>query len=619
MTAPGAPREAERLAFIEKMRVELDADLGEVRALCALAAEIARTPFAYLSVVGDTTQSLIAGHGIGTGGRIARSEAICSNLVATGGQLVISDTTADPRSAACPLVTGAPGVRSYAGTALEPVPELRVGALCVADTEMREFAPEVLARLRVLGDACAALLKAHCDKRELCDFAAREGERAAALRSAAERDTLTGLLNQGTFWRRVSEVMREGLPGALATIDVDNFKLVNDRHGHPFGDAYLRCIAGVLDGALPTDALAGRLGGDEFALFVPLAPETARQALADILLRLRDRLVDAARPLDVPELGRISIGAALHPEHGQNYEDLYKRADIALYAAKTGGRNCTRIYDRELDSMEHLRRLRSEFADALAKGHIEPFFQPLVHLGRNRLYGFETLVRWRHPERGLLLPGQFSRIFEERDTAPALTRHVIRTAVGFFTRIAHLDGAPRRIGLNVTEFDLLDADFADWVDWQLASAGGSWKQLVFEITENVALEDGNTQVSRTVDDLRRRGALIALDDFGTGHGTLKHLKDWPVDMVKIDRSFVVNVESDTKAASIVSAVVALGQSLGMGITCEGIETEGQRARVAEMGCALGQGYLFAPPMDRDATLGFLGCGEAAASARSRTS
>ncbi len=604
MTVHDVALEARRLALIDKIKAGDESDLAQIRAVCGLAAEIAGTPVAYVSIVGDTTQTLIAGIGIGTDGKVARSETICTHLVATGGQLVIPDTEADARSRNCPLVTGKPQMRSYAGTVLEPEPGLRVGALCVADRVQRVFPPETLTRLGVLGETCSALLKAQADRRELTLLAAREQERSAALKTAAEHDDLTGLLNQGAFWRGVATAMARGVFGGLAVLDVDNFKQVNDRHGHPFGDSYLKVIARALETAIPKDALLGRLGGDEFAIYVPLSPEGAGERLTTLLYRLRERLADAVLPLGKSGLGRVSVGAALYPAHGCNYEDLYKRADIAMYAAKSGGRDCHRIYDRALDSAEHFRRLRAEFADALEQGHIEPFFQPVVHLERSKVYGMEALVRWRHPERGLLAPADFPRVFEERDTAMPLTRFVITSAVEQFSRIRRLENGPRRLGLNVTEFDLLDADFVPWIDWLLAEMGASWDNLVFEITENVVLED-DIQACRSVEDLRNSGAMIALDDFGTGHGTLKHLKDWPVDMVKIDKSFIENVDRDPKAASIVSAVVALSRQLGIGVTCEGIETEAQRHLVQEMGCVLGQGYLFSKPLEIEAAVSFV--------------
>ncbi len=604
MTVHDMAVEARRLALIDKIRAGDESDLAQIRGVCGLAAEIAGTPVAYVSIVGDTTQTLIAGVGIGTNGKVARSETICTNLVATGGQLVIPDAEADERSRDCPLVTGKPQMRSYVGTVLEPEAGLRVGALCVADRVQRVFPPETLTRLGVLGETCSALLKAQADRRELKLLAVREQERSAALKTAAEHDDLTGLLNQGTFWRGVAAAMARGVFGGLSVLDVDNFKQVNDLHGHPFGDSYLKVIALALRDGAPGDALVGRLGGDEFAIYVPLSPEGAGERLSTLLFRLREKLADAVRPMGKPGLGLVSIGAALFPAHGRNYEDLYKRADIALYAAKSDGRNCHRIYDRSLDSAEHFRRLRAEFAEALDKGHIEPFFQPLVHLGKSRVYGMEALVRWRHPERGLLAPADFPRIFEERDTAMPLTRFVIASAVGQFSRIRRLEKGPRRVGLNVTEFDLLDPDFVPWIDWLLAETGADWDHLVFEITENVVLED-DIQACRSVEDLRNRGAMIALDDFGTGHGTLKHLKDWPVDMVKIDKSFTEKVDRDPKVASIVSAVVGLSRQLGLSVTCEGIETEAQRQIVQDMGCMLGQGYLFAKPLEIDDAVNYV--------------
>lgn len=601
---PIPDNEDERLACLGALDVDWTAPPPEIEGLCRLASEIAETPIALVSLVDAREQRFAVNVGldgvVGTG----RDVAFCAHAIMDGAQFVVPDAAGDARFRDNPLVTGAPGVRAYAGTVLEPEAGKRVGTLCVIDRRPRSFPPEILSRLSRIGDAIAALLVARRDNRRLASLGDELLRQSAALRHAADHDPLTGLLNQHAFWSATARRLAASRPGALMLIDADRFKQVNDRHGHPVGDAYLKLVANAMRAVLPEDALLGRLGGDEFAASIPVSPDPSRgpNAVRRTALDLRDAIRMRAPALGRHLPGTVSVGLALHPESGCTQDELYRRADIALYAAKADGRDCTRLYDARLDPAERLRILKAEFPEALAEGRLVPFYQPLFDFRSNAVYGYEALARWRHPDRGLLMPADFWPLFEDRETAVAIQRRIAAGAITDFAEFRAVRPDLSTLGLNVTEFDLTDPDFADFIEWALDTAGVGWNALTFEITESVVLDHGDAAVPRGIETLRAKGAAIALDDFGTGHATLTHLKTWPIDILKIDMSFTAQVATDPRDAAIVGSVAGLARDLGIRVICEGLESEAQRRTVEALGCGAGQGFLFSGALSAEATL-----------------
>lgn len=415
------------------------------------------------------------------------------------------------------------------------------------------------------------------------------------LRHAAHHDPLTGLLNRKA-WTALVERMTSAeapSPHRLVVFDVDLFKTINDGLGHDAGDAVLVAIGERLRAA-PLPRAAARLGGDEFAALVPGGGDDRDAA----------RAVDACiaaicRPVTVG--GRevaisVSAGVARFPEDGTSSADLAKNADLALYAAKAGGRKRACLFAPAMRAALDARlSVLSDFREGLRAGRMMPFYQPKVALATGGLVGFEALARWNHPGRGLLTPAVFAPVFEDGDLARRLG-DAMRAAV-----LADMRGwldrglAVGRIAVNCAGAEFADGDFGRTVLREIEAAGVPPALFEIEVTEGVMMDRDAAPVGRAMAALREAGVTISLDDFGTGYASLIHLKRFPVDAIKIDRSFVVGT-ADASDDAIPAAIIAMGRSLGIATVAEGIETAEQAARLLAMGCDQGQGFLFGKPM-----------------------
>ncbi len=588
--------EDERLQYLRDLKLDLSAPIPELQKLTELASQIAGTPIALVSLVDEELQRFAANIGLPGVASTSRDVAFCAHAILGSAQLVVPDATVDPRFSDNPLVTGAPAIRAYAGSVLQPELGLRLGTLCVIDTRPRTFDHVVLQQLEALSNAVAALLLAHRDRLLLRDELLREVRERAHLREAAQRDPLTGLLNMAGFRARVDSALRSAHGGeALAVVDVDYFKQVNDRYGHPFGDTYLKLIAEGLDKGLGGAAIIGRIGGDEFAVYLF---EAGQQTHIDSLERTRQAIREEAAQIGKPDLGKLSIGLCLLTDVSDpGYDALYQRADVALYATKDRGRNGVSLFTQDLDEHYNLRAQRARFLDALVTDQIEPFFQPKVSLSTGRIEGFELLARWRDPVRGLLTPAHFAKLLTDRSVAPELSRRFIAAAIRTQVSWRQRGLAPVPLAINITHYDLADPDFFQDTDWMLANAGLDWCDLDLEITEHAILSDTDRETRNCLERIRERGGIIALDDFGTGHAGLAHLRDWPIAVLKLDASFVRNIVNNRRDAEIVSAIIQLAHRLDLSVIAEGIETRAVADRLHAMGCGQGQGYLFSRPVD----------------------
>lgn len=600
MPAAALPKnEDERLQYLRDLNLDRSGPIPELEKLTRLASEIAGTPIALISLVDADLQRFAAGIGLSGIESTPRDIAFCAHAILGRDQLVVPDTREDSRFLDNPLVTGSPDIRAYVGSVLEPDDGIRIGTLCVIDTQPRAFDDKTLAQLDALADAVAALLVAHRDRLLLQNELTRESRERIFLREAAQRDPLTGLLNMGGFRTRVEKALHapQGTE-AFAVIDVDRFKQVNDRHGHPFGDQYLKLIADGLREALGSGALIGRIGGDEFAALLSGGGPAAHAAALE---RARAVIREAAARAGNSDLGKLSIGMCLlgdAPSPG--YDELYQRADAALYATKDRGRDGLTVFSTGTDDLYNLRAQRARFSEALLADEIEPFFQPQVRLADGRIESFELLARWRDPVRGLLTPAHFHRLLTDRSTGPELTRKMVSAAIR--TQVAWrrrgMDAVP--FAINVTHHDLLDPAFFEDTDWLLAQAGLTWSVLDIEITESAILNEASEEIRRTIEKIHDRGGAIALDDFGTGHASLSHLRDWPITVLKLDTSFVRAIADSRRDAEIVTTIVDLARRLDLRVIAEGIESEAVAGRLLAMGCSHGQGYLFSPPVDEAA-------------------
>jgi diguanylate cyclase (GGDEF)-like protein/PAS domain S-box-containing protein len=411
---------------------------------------------------------------------------------------------------------------------------------------------------------------------------------------AANHDLLTGLPNRTFFQSSLSGMMANAGPQrselSLLVVDLDHFKQVNDTLGHDAGDVLLSEIAAKLKGCIRPGDIVARLGGDEFAIILPnCGAEQANAVGEKIIGCLRTPFTYDGRVLDC----RASIGSAVFPTHGGDTQELLKNADMALYAAKGAGRGVARMFDPSI--RDHMQKRVSMLAlgrKALHEGQMFPYYQPKVNLQTGNVSGFEALLRWRHPRRGICLPGTIAECFEDYDLANEISDRIIDCAIADMR--AWLDQGLEfgSIAVNAGASEFRNGKFATSILRRLEHAGVPTSCFQLEVTETVFLGRGAECVENDLKLLSSQGVKIALDDFGTGFASLRHLKQFPVHIIKIDKSFVSDMNKLQDDAAIVRAVINLGQSLGMDVVAEGIETVSQAAELRQMGCGYGQGFLF---------------------------
>ena len=416
---------------------------------------------------------------------------------------------------------------------------------------------------------------------------------AAALQEAM-RDKLTGLCTRAMFQDRMAAALasldRDGAGLAMLMIDLDRFKAVNDTLGHPVGDMLLRLVAKRLSSVLRKGDLVARLGGDEFAAMI--SPSLGVDGLASLAKRAVDML---SRPYLVDghqvNIG-ASIGVAVAPGDGAEYGQLARSADLALYAAKKAGRGTFNFFEPAMDQRALARRtLEIDLRRALVMREFELHYQPQIDLERNMVEGFEALVRWRHPERGLVSPADFIPLAEAIGLIVPIGEWVLREAC---VEAAGWQGDVC-VAVNVSPMQFEDPGrLVDMVARALAKSGLPGARLEIEITESVLLRN-EAAVFAALHRIRGLGVKIAMDDFGTGYSSLSQLHSFPFDKIKIDRSFVRDGDAHGQDA-IIRAIVALGVSLGMTTIAEGVETSDQLARIRAEGCTSVQGYLFSKPV-----------------------
>jgi len=441
----------------------------------------------------------------------------------------------------------------------------------------------------------------------------RQVQRLSDARRQAVTDDLTGLGNRRSLFDHGAQSLEAANATdriALILIDLDNFKEINDRFGHPAGDELLREIARRLAACVRDDDLLVRLGGDEFALLVTLAPTAeSREIAVGILDRITEPFtLDGARLLV-----NASAGVAERNDEAVCIVDLLRCADLAMYAAK-GTHSRAERYDPQLD---HANRLRLEtiqdFNVALENHELVLHYQPKIDVASGAILGAEALVRWQHPTRGLLYPDAFLPIVEQAGLMHAVTRQVLEAAVRQLAiwRSAGLDIS---VAVNLSGSDLLDDSLADRIETLLDEHSVPAEALELEITESVIMFD--PQRARTVlEALRQLGCRIAIDDYGTGYCALAYLRDLPVDELKIDRSFVASINTDPRSTVIVRSTIELAHALGLQVVAEGIEDQQTLDAVASFDCDHAQGYHFSRPVPAAAFAAAVRLGAIEASAR----
>ena len=409
----------------------------------------------------------------------------------------------------------------------------------------------------------------------------------------ATHDALTGLANRTLFSQQIEQALAGDVPVAVLCLDLDDFKLVNDSFGHPAGDVVLQVVGERLLGLLrPGDAVA-RLGGDEFAMLVSDPDAATGGAVAQRVLRAVREAIGLPDGLIVHS--NVSVGVA-HSSSDSSVEALLRDADIAMYMAKQSGKAHHEVFQPGMrqDMMDRL-EMRVELGEALSRNEFVLHYQPIVEVETGRPVGFEALLRWEHPRRGLVEPMQFIPMAEETELIVPIGRWVLMEAC---RRAVELDPRPDglEIAVNVSAVQLRHPGLVDDVQRALAGACLDPSRLILELTESAVIDDMES-AAVTLCELRALGVRIALDDFGAGYRSLQHLRAFPVDIVKLDRSFIVS--SLERDSTVLSSLIEMAANLGMETVAEGIEEPGQLDMLRSLHCRYAQGFLFARPMPSD--------------------
>lgn len=425
-------------------------------------------------------------------------------------------------------------------------------------------------------------------------------EKRATLQHLAYHDSLTGLPNRALVRDRLEVALAQAARSrqrlAVLFLDLDRFKLINDSLGHRVGDDVLREIGNRLVLSVREGDTVARMGGDEFVLLLGgfARVEEVADAARRILERLRRPLLLGSQELHVT----VSMGIALWPDDGQDADTLIRNADAAMYRAKEQGRDNFQFFTPELQEAMHRRlSVGNELRRALEREEFTVHFQPVFHLGTGKLEGVEALVRWQHPERGLVMPGDFISIAEETGLIVPIGERVLRLACQAARRW-HEAGHSIWISVNLSSRQFKQPNLAGLVTSVLQETGLPPHALELEITETTAMADPDYTVA-VLGQLRQMGVRIALDDFGSGYSSLNYLRRLPIDKVKIDRSFIHDVTRDANDAAIAQAIIAMAHSLGLRVVAEGVEEAGQLEFLRHRHCDEVQGYLTARPMPAD--------------------
>lgn len=429
----------------------------------------------------------------------------------------------------------------------------------------------------------------------------------------ATYDALTDLPNRRLLLDRLNQMLarcrRHDRIGALLFLDLDNFKTINDTLGHPLGDALLRKVAGRLRECLRSEDTAARLGGDEFVLLlsetsgshqeVSEQTEAAAKKILDILSE--PYRIQGHRLYATP-----SIGVALFPVDSESADDVLMRADIAMYRAKSAGRNTIRFF---LPSMqqesENELQMQSDLRQGLERNEFLVHWQPQLDIN-GKTIGAEALLRWLHPTRGMVLPAEFIHVAEETGLISILGDQVLREACRLLRKLDDeaSDSGPIYLSVNVSPQQFHQADFAEHVARLLQESGANPSRLTLELTENMLVTNLDTVMTKMIE-LKRLGVRFSIDDFGTGYSSLAYLRRLPLDEIKIDHSFVCELVKDQDTVSIVEAIITMASKLGLSVVAEGVETRKEYQFLKKRGCNVFQGHLFSHSITEEALWEFL--------------
>ncbi|TFV47883.1 bifunctional diguanylate cyclase/phosphodiesterase [Bradyrhizobium niftali] len=417
-------------------------------------------------------------------------------------------------------------------------------------------------------------------------------EAQAKISHMARHDALTGLPNRVLFHEQLEQGLRRAGSGdqlAVLCLDLDHFKDINDSLGHPIGDALLKEVGRRLRATVGESDTVARLGGDEFSVVqIGRSEEAAARSLAGRLVEA----ISAPYEIDGHQIViGVSIGISLSPQDGSDPDELLKNADLALYRAKADGRGTYRFFETGMDARAQARRLlEMDLRAALQRDEFQPYYQPIRDVASGRVVAFEALLRWNHPQRGLIAPINFIPLAEETGLIVQLGEFMLRSACAdAATWPDDID-----VAVNLSPVQFKNPNLIASVTEALTASGLAARRLELEITESVLLQNSEATLT-TLHELRAMGVRISLDDFGTGYSSLSYLRSFPFDKIKIDRSFVSELATREDSMAIIRAVTGLGRSLGIVTTAEGVENDAQLELLRREGCTQAQGYLFSKP------------------------
>lgn len=423
-------------------------------------------------------------------------------------------------------------------------------------------------------------------------------QREKRLDYIAHHDTLTGLPNRLMFNERLKHAIqltdRNDNQLALMMLDLDRFKLINDSLGHIFGDKLLQETSNRLTKCMRNEDTIARLGGDEFAIIIENIKDSSEiEALANKIIQIFDR------PFFIEEQeihASTSIGIAMAPLDSRDPTTIVRYADIAMYQSKNMGRNQFTWFNNELENAEEsMINFENQLREAITGQQFELHYQPLIDMNNSGSIASEALLRWRHPQKGMLFPDKFISILDNSNLLFDLTCWVIRESQKFQLLVQERDKLLPKISINLHSSIFQQKHFRDRLECILIEEIIHPDKYVLEVTEDTLITD-MVNTSLTLEELHKKGFKIALDDFGTGQSSLSHLRVFPIDIIKIDREFIRDVYSDSNDANLVSAIISLGHDLGMQVIAEGVEFQKQLEFLSEKGCHLIQGHLFSEPM-----------------------
>jgi diguanylate cyclase (GGDEF)-like protein len=467
-----------------------------------------------------------------------------------------------------------------------------IGLFTIANrlTEGTEFGADDLRLLETLANQAGVALENGQLEQSLAELSRLKEQ----LRYQAYHDPLTDMPNRLQFIEtassRVVAQQGNGVQPVILLLDLDDFKNVNDTMGHAAGDELLVMVTERLRNCVREEDLAARLGGDEFGILINDHDNLNRS------LALAERMIEELSAAYVVQghdvVVGVSIGIAMSRGPEQSAGELLGNADVAMYTAKASGRRRFAVFDPTMHaSIVARRQLSTELARGIGRSELTVLHQPIVDLVTLEPVGVEALVRWQHPTRGLVEPDAFIALAEESGSILPLGRYVLETAA---SQVQAWHRPDVFVSVNVSAVQLQQVDFLDEVERALAISGLAGERLVLEITETAMFRDTQATIEKLTA-LRRRGVRIAIDDFGTGYSSLTYLRRFPVDVLKIARDFIGPASEDSQEWAFTGAILALGKQLGLAVIAEGVEDEGQLARLRAMGCQLGQGYYFARP------------------------